>query len=136
MARLFASSVTLLAALAVVAGASPSTTRVRTLQAWARYVWHPPTGVTRTGYVHLHRVTRLPAGTYRLQIIASEDFGFQLIGPGVNRHTRISPSQVAGAGAANATWRIRLRPGLYQYRAVGALAAMYKGVIGSFRVHS
>jgi hypothetical protein len=135
MARLAACSIgTLVVALTVVAGGSPSTTRIRPLQAWAEYVWHPPTGVATSGFIHPHRVRTLPAGRYRVQVIATEDFGFQLIGPGINRHTRVSLSPDAGSIPTNVTWTIRLRRGLYQYRAVGALAAMYKGVLGSFRV--
>jgi hypothetical protein len=135
VARLAASSIgALVVALTVVVGASPSSGRSRPLQAWAEYVWHPPTGVTTNGYAHPHRVRSLPAGRYRLQVIATADFGFQLIGPGINRHTRVSISPDVGSIPTNSTWSVRLRRGLYQYRAVGALAAMYTGVLGSFRV--
>jgi hypothetical protein len=84
IARIAVVSITTLVALSVV-HASSSAARVRPLQAWARYVWRPPVGVTTGGYVRRHRLKTLPTGVYRVQVIASEDFGLQLIGPGLDR---------------------------------------------------
>ena len=134
VARIAALSIATLVAALSAASASSFAARVRPLQSWAKYTWHPPVGVTSGGYISPRRLKTLPPGVYRMQVIASEAFGFQLIGPGVNRHTRVSSSLLAGAAATNTTWTVRLRRGLYQYRAIGVLASSYKGVIGWFRV--
>jgi hypothetical protein len=116
VARIAASSIaTAVLALGVVAGGS-SATRVRDLEAWASTVWHPPVGVTTHGYIHPLRVTKhVPPGMYRIEILAKEALGFQLIGPGINRRTNTC---LGGAGSvpcdqrlftpANTSWKVRL----------------------------
>lgn len=70
-----------------------------------------------------------------MSVIASEALGFQLIGPGVNRRTRVVSKQVGvGFVAANARWTIRLRRGIYTYRAIGPEAGSVRPGTGSFQV--
>ena len=89
VARIAALSIaTAVFALGVAAGGS-SATRVRDLEAWARLPWNPPVGVTTHGYIHPLRVAKhVPAGMYRISILATEALGFELIGPGINRRTK------------------------------------------------
>ncbi len=77
----------------------------------------------------------LPAGTYRVSIIASEALGFQLTGPGVNRHTRVWANQVPPSDySTNTTWMIRLQRGTYTYRVIGPFAVSVRPKTRSFQV--
>lgn len=125
---------TVVLALGVLAAGS-SATRVRDVEAWARGVWHPPLGVTTRGYSHpLHVVKHLPPGMYRFSVLADEALGFHLVGPGVNRQTRVVWKQLEGFTPANARWRIRLRRGTYTYRAIGPDAGSVHPATGSFQI--
>jgi hypothetical protein len=112
-------------ALGVVAGGS-SATRVRDLEAWARLPWNPPVGVTTHGYIHPLRVAKhVPAGMYRITILATEAIGFQLIGPGINRRTKTCLERPGSPPCwqrlfipANTSWKVRLSRGIYRYQAV------------------
>jgi hypothetical protein len=129
--------------LGVVAEGS-SATRVRDLEAWARFTWNPSVGVTTHGYGHFPlRVTKhVPPGMYRIAILATETFGFQLIGPGINRRTKTCverpgsvPCSQKSFIPANTSWKVRLRPGTYRYRAVGPDAVGFRSpTSGSFQV--
>jgi hypothetical protein len=143
VARIAASLIaTAVLALGVVAGGS-SATRVRDLEAWARFAWHPPVGVTTHGYNYGGGVSKhVPPGMYRITILASEALGFQLIGPGINRRT---PTCLGGPGSvpcdqrlftpANTSWKVRLRRGTYRYRLVNPVAIVVRPpTSGSFKV--
>lgn len=135
---------TVVLALGVVAGGS-SATRVRDLEAWARFTWNPTVGVTTDGYGHFPlRVTKhVPPGMYRIAILATETFGFQLIGPGINRRTKtclerpgsVPCSQKSFIPANTSSWKVRLSRGTYRYRAVGPDAVGLRSpTSGSFKV--
>jgi hypothetical protein len=135
MRQTIAALVAILLALGVVGGAT-SATRVRQLQAWAKFWRSPAVGVTTSGYtsVRPHVVKHLRAGTYRMSIYATDWLGFQLVGPGIDRHTRVALSAGARYETISVAWTIRLRPGLYQYRGIGPYASTARHTIGSFRV--
>jgi hypothetical protein len=143
VARIAASLIaTVVLALGVV-GAGSSATRVRDLEAWARFTWNPPVGVTTHGYNHPLRVSKhVPPGMYRITILATQALGFQLIGPGINRRT---PTCLGGPGSvpcdqreaipADASWKVRLRRGTYRYRLVNPVAIVVQPpTSGSFKV--
>ena len=130
-------------ALGVVAAGS-SATRVRDLEAWARFYWNPTVGVTTHGYNHFPlRVTKhVPPGMYRIAVVATETFGFQLIGPGINRRTKTCvyrpgsvPCSQQSFTPVDASWKVRLSPGTYRYRAVGPdVSGLRSPTSGSFQV--
>ena len=122
-------------ALGVVAGGS-SATRVRDLQAWATPSKHPQLGITASGYSPRPRLVKhLPPGTYRISVVASEALGFQLTGPGFNRHTRIVKQQLPESDySTNTHWTIRFRRGIYTYRAIEPYARGVHPATGSFQV--
>ena len=97
---------------------------------------HPQLGITASGYSPRPRIVKhLPPGTYRISVIASEALGFQLTGPGFNRHTRIMKQQLPGSNySTNTHWTIRLQRGIYTYRAIGPYAGGVHPASGSFRV--
>ena len=127
VARIAALSIaTAVLGLGVAAGGS-SATRVRDLEAWARSPWNPPVGVTTHGYIHPLRVAKhVPAGMYRISILATEALGFELIGPGINRRTKTCLGRAGSVPCwqrefvpANTSWTVRLSRGTYRYRGVG-----------------
>jgi hypothetical protein len=132
----FAASVIAVAIVATAAvAAAASSDRVRDLQAWAAINKRPPVGISNTGFSYApHVVQRLPPGRYRLSIIASDAIGFQLVGPGVNRHTPVTPVAQPHFYATNTTWTIRLRRGDYTYRAIGPYASTVHPASGALRV--
>jgi hypothetical protein len=91
----------------------------KTMRAWASISHRPIIGITTSGYSARPRLVKhLPAGTCRVSIIASEALGFQLIGPGVNRKTRVLQTQVPASDySTNTVWTVPLRRGIYRYRA-------------------
>jgi hypothetical protein len=118
VARIAALSIaTAVLGLGVAAGGS-SATRVRDLEAWARSPWNPPVGVTTHGYIHPLRVAKhVPAGMYRISILATEALGFELIGPGINRRTKTSwPSRFRSVLAERVCPREHLLEGAAQPR--------------------
>ena len=140
-----AASLIVIAVLALGAvGGGSSATRVRDLEAWARDWWNPPVGVTTHGYIHPLRVAKhVPAGMYRITILATEAIGFQLIGPGINRRTKTC-HEAPGAEPcsqkvfipANTSWKVRLSRGTYRYQAVGPGVGILRPrpTSGSFQV--
>ena len=127
VARIAALSIaTAVLGLGVAAGGS-SATRVRDLEAWARSPWNPPVGVTTHGYIHPLRVAKhVPAGMYRISILATEALGFELIGPGINRRTKTCLGRAGSVPCwqrefvpANTSWTVLLSRGTYRYRGVG-----------------
>ena len=124
-----------LLALAVAAAGSSSTARVKHLQAWAAQYRHPPVGVSASGFAARMRVVKHVApGRYRIHVIASDAIGFDLVGPGVNRHTRVTLTELPHLYTRNTTWTLTLRRGVYNYRAIGQYAANVRPALGSFRV--
>jgi hypothetical protein len=79
-------------------------------------------------------VKHLAAGTYRVSVVASEALGIHLIGPGVNRYTRVAISMLPHLYPTNTTWTITLRRGIYRYGAIGQYASDLRLGTGSFRV--
>ncbi len=73
------------------------------------------------------KVTRLPAGTYRIVVNDRNGFdnphNFRLRGPGVNRATSVP-------FAGRRVWTVKLRPGAYRFLCDPHELAMH----GSFRV--
>jgi hypothetical protein len=68
-------------------------------------------------------------------VIASEPLGFELTGPGVNRRTRVVWTLPGRGFVPNSThWTIRLRRGIYTFRAIGPYARGVHPVSGSFQV--
>jgi hypothetical protein len=118
----------------VVAGGAASTPRVQTLQAWAKFWRSPAVVVGRPSHFDGAPVKHVRAGTYRVSVYATDMLGFQLVGPGINRHTPVALAERAHYKIITTTWRTRLRRGLYQYRGIGPYASTSRGVTGSFRV--
>jgi len=132
-----AASLTATVALALgVATAGSSASPLRYLQAWAGPSHSPQIGVTASGYSPRPRIVKhLSPGTYQISIVASEALGFQLTGPGFNRHTRVVTQQIPGSNyATNTHWTIRLRRGVYRYHAIGPYAGGLHPASGSFQV--
>jgi hypothetical protein len=128
-------SAVLVATFAIVVGPSSATTPLKHLRAWASLGKRPPVGVTTSRLTSRpHVAHHLKPGLYRVTVIANEMLGFQLVGPGINRHTRVAVAERAHWDVTNTTWRIRLRRGYYQYRAIGPYAAGLRPAVGSFRV--
>lgn len=130
-----ATLVAILLALGAV-GAASSATRVRQLQAWAKFWRSPAVGVTTSGYTSLRPplVKHLRPETYRLYIYATDMLGFQLVGPGINRHTPVALFERPRYKTISVTWTIRLRRGVYQYRGIGPYASTARHTTASFRV--
>jgi hypothetical protein len=130
-----ASAATLVVALILGVGASSARAAPR-LHAWAKFWRTPAVGVTTSGLfsTDAHLVKHVRPGTYRLSIYATDMLGFQLVGPGVNRHTRVALIERSSYETISVTWTIRLRRGLYQYRGIGPYAATSRHTTGSFRV--
>ena len=57
-------------------------------------------------------------GAYRVHVWALSDMPFHLYGPGVNRRT----AEKASFQTTYETWSVRLRHGVYHYRAEGEWA--------------
>jgi hypothetical protein len=136
VARIAASLIaTAVLALGVVSGGS-SATGVRYLEAWAGPSHSPQIGVTASGYSPRPRIVKhLSPGTYQITIVASEALGFQLTGPGFNRHTRVVKQQIPASNySTNTHWKIRLRRGVYRYRVIGPYASGVHPATGSFQV--
>ena len=108
----------------------------RPLQAWAKFWRSPAVGVTTSLGLSTdaHLVRHLQPGTYRLSISATDMLGFQLVGPGINRHTPVGLTERPRYDIVSATWTIRLRRGLYQYRGIGPYAGTSRHTTGSFSV--
>src|SRR5437763_1721251 len=72
------------------------------------------------------KVLSLKAGVtlFRVHDLSAKE-NFHLIGPGVNKLT-------SKPGKAQATWRLRLKAGLYRYRSDASPLTLK----GSFRVHA
>jgi hypothetical protein len=122
-------------AAAVVGVSGSEGARVGQLEAWASWSHTPVLGVSAIGF-RGSLVKHLRAGTYRVSVIATDALGFHLVGPGLDRRT---PTQIATPipeHPTNASWRIRLRPGLYKYSLVGPSARdfPYQPAVRSFRV--
>ena len=104
------------------------------LYAWALAFRVDYAGVSRLRY-HGPIVSRVAPGSYRFDVWAQPNLVFHLYGPGVDRRTAFSSTT---GTYVFARWRVRLREGVYRYRAEGVLAkaAASDGlrVAGSFRV--
>jgi hypothetical protein len=87
------------------------------LLAWAAAGGTPIVGVSATRFKG-PLVRQLPAATYRVRVSAQSDMPFHLYGPGVYRSTRVT----ARYTRIYVTWTVRLRPGVYRYRAEGGWA--------------
>jgi hypothetical protein len=98
--------------------AAPATARSRQLLAWVGPKI-PFVGMSRVGFGG-PLVTRLPAGRYRIEVHTYPDYVFHLYGPAVDRRTQFG----TGGGFVLTTWAVRLRRGLYRYRAEGLDAGM------------
>jgi hypothetical protein len=137
LAGIRASVVVWTAVGAAVVGVSGSDgARVGQLEAWACSCHKPVLGVSAIGF-RGPLVKHLRTGKYRVSVIATDALGFQLVGPGLNRRTRTDYAMAIPAHPTNATWTIRLRPGLYKYSLVGPTARDYlpeEPAVRSFRV--
>jgi hypothetical protein len=92
--------------------------------------------VTTHGFSFRPRVVkRILPGTYRISILATEPLGFQLVGPGISRHTRVLLEHLLPHNyATNTAWTVRLRRGIYRYRAIGPYPGNLHPASGSFQV--
>jgi hypothetical protein len=104
------------AALAAALGPSghTSATAVPDLEAWAAAGGKPLVGVSATRFKG-PLVRQLSVGTYRVHVRAQSDMSFHLYGPGVDRKIRVTRRYTT----IYVTWTVRLRPGVYRYRAEG-----------------
>lgn len=102
---------------ALIPGDGASAARVGDLKAWAAAGGTPIVGISSVRFKG-PLVTRLSPGTYRVRVSAQSDMPFHLYGPGVDRKTRVSSRYTR----IYDTWTVRLRRGVYQYRAEGGWA--------------
>lgn len=107
----------LVGALATATGATPATTRTPQLVAWAG-PQRPLVGVSRIGFGRA-LVRRLAPGPYRIEVHTYPDYSFHLYGAGVDRRTQFG----TGGAFVLTRWTVRLRRGVYRYRAEGIDAA-------------
>jgi hypothetical protein len=69
-------------------------------------------------------IQRLAPGLYRIQVQAANDMPFRLLGPGLDRRTRMklhrdSDWQIGPHYTFYVTWVVRLKKGRYYYRGEG-----------------
>jgi hypothetical protein len=132
--RLGTASVATLGFALLLCPVASSAGTVHHLQAWAKFWRSPAVSVARPSYFDGTRVKHVRPGRYQIAVYATDMLGFQLVGPGVNRHTPVALIEHSSYKIINVTWTLRLRPGVYQYRGIGPYAPTSRDTTGSFRV--
>jgi hypothetical protein len=108
----FVSAIALASLLATDAGSM----RMRHLEAWAGY-GSPHVGLSVVRFQG-PLLRHASPGAYRVHVWALSDMPFHLYGPGVDRRT----ARRAHFQTTYETWSVRLRRGVYHYRAEGEWA--------------
>lgn len=119
-------AVSILAAVALTMSTAASASQVRRLSAWTGPSRANPSLVVGVSASRIGGplVKHLRAGLYRIQVRAPDDMPFHLLGPGVDRRTAYRPPTwcCESGKTVYVTWTVRLKRGVYRYRAEGPWA--------------